>query len=154
MSLSWRHFVHLASLSVLAGAALPSAFAQEEAEDDTFSPDNMASLDGVSRQTFEPYIGDRFGVSRAGKSLGKLTLIEVRDTKPGAAKPGGKSTAPRSQRALTGFALRFQGSGGMLPQETYILSQAALGKFPLLLVPAAPGANPPTYTATFTMFAE
>ena len=78
MSLSRRHFVHLASLSMLAGAALPSAFAQEEAEDKTFSPENLASFEGVSRQMFEPYVRERFDLSRAGQSLGRLTLIDVK----------------------------------------------------------------------------
>jgi hypothetical protein len=156
MSLSRRHFVHLASLSMLAGAALPSAFAQEEAEDETFSEENMAGFEGVSRQTFEPYVGERFAISRAGKSLGRLTLIEVSDMTPGATEPGSqavKGPALQRGRALTSFALRFQGSGGQLPQETYVLEQPALGKFPLLLVPAAPGAEVLTYTTIFTMFA-
>ena len=56
-------------------------------------------------------------------------------------------------RPLTAFSLRFQGSGGLLPQETYTVSQPALGSFPLLLVPCALGAATPTYTATFTQFA-
>jgi hypothetical protein len=155
MSLSRRHFVHLTSLSLLAGAVLPAAFAQE-GEDETFSPENMASFEGVSRQMFEPYVRERFSISRAGQSLGKLTLIEVTDITPAATEPspqGGKGMALTKGRALTSFALRFQGSGGRLPQATYILSQPALGSFPLLLVPAAPDVDPPTYTAIFTVFA-
>ncbi len=156
MSLSRRHFVHLASLSMLAGAALPSAFAQEEAEDKTFSPENLASFEGVSRQMFEPYVRERFDLSRAGQSLGRLTLIDVRDMTSGATEPTSgeaRGLALQRGRALTSFALQFQGSGGQLPQETYVLEQRALGKFPLLLVPAAPGAETLTYTAIFTMFA-
>ncbi|MGA3372191.1 MAG: hypothetical protein ABSC48_10570 [Terracidiphilus sp.] len=152
MSLSRRHFVHLTSLSLLAGAALPSAFGQMEAEDETFSPENMASFDGISRQIFEPYVRERFTLSRAGKSLGRLTLIEVSELTSATTASTARG-ALSAGRALTSFALRFQGSGGQLPQETYLLEQRALGKFPLLLVPAAPGAEVLTYTAIFTRFA-
>ncbi|MGD0829808.1 MAG: hypothetical protein ABR907_02615 [Terracidiphilus sp.] len=140
MSLSRRHFVQLASLSLLAGAAFPAALAQE-AEDQRFSPENMAAFEGLSRQSFEPYIGERFSISLSGKSLGRLTLIEVAEIKPAAAS---------QLRPFTAFSLRFQGSGGLLPQETYTLSQPAFGSFPLLLVPCAEGAAKPTYTAIFT----
>jgi hypothetical protein len=149
MSLSRRHFVHLTSLSLLAGAILPSAFAAE-GDEETFSPENLAGFDGISRQTFEPYLRERFAISRAGKSLGRLTLIEVTDMTSGASQLGSQGA---KGRALTSFALRFQGSGGQLPQETYVLSQPALGKLPLLLVPAAPGAGLLTYTAIYTNFA-
>jgi hypothetical protein len=156
MSLSRRHFVHLTSLSLLAGAVLPCAFAEEEGEEETFSPENLAGFDGISRQTFEPYVRERFAISRAGRSLGRVTLIEVTEMTPGATGSGSqgvKGLALAKGQALTSFALRFQGSGGQLPQETYVLSQPALGKLPLLLVPAAPGADSLTYTAIFTMFA-
>jgi hypothetical protein len=151
MSLSRRHFVQLASLSLLAGAALPSALAQR-GEDEAFSPENMASFEGLTRQSFEPYVRERFSVSLAGKALGRLTLIEVKDLTSATTAPAARG-ALSQRRALTSFSLRFQGSGGQLPQDTYILSQPALGNFPLLLVPSAPGSNPPTYTATFTSFA-
>jgi hypothetical protein len=127
-----------------------------EVEDETFSPENLASFEGISRQTFEPYVRERFTLSRAGKSLGRLTLIEVSEMSPGATGPASRAAnglAHPPGRALTSFALRFQGSGGQLPQETYLLEQRALGKFPLLLVPAAPGAEVLTYTAIFTKFA-
>lgn len=152
MSLSRRHFVQLASLSLLAGAALPSALAQK-GDDVTFSPENMAGLEGLTRQSFEPYLREKFSVSLAGKSLGRLTLIEVKDLTSATTALAARG-ALSQRRSLSSFALRFQGSGGQLPQDTYTLSQAALGSFPLLLVPAAPGANPRTYTAIFTSFAK
>jgi hypothetical protein len=158
MSLSRRHFVHMASLSLVTGAVLPAAFAQDAPEgvDETFSPERMAIFQGISMQTFKPYLMDRFAISLAGRPLGKLTLIDVSDTHPGAPEPEmqrGNSPARPQQRALTGFALQFQGSGGRLPQETYTFSQAALGKFPLFLVPDGHKPDPPTYTAIFTLLA-
>lgn len=149
MSLSRRHFVQLGSLSLLAGTVLPAAFAQDETDDETFSPEKLANLDGVSRQAFEPYIGERFSISQERKPLGKLTLIAVSELASAAL---GAKKAPSAQ-TLTGFTLRFQGSGGVLPQGTYILSQPAMGEFPLFLVPAGPGVNPPTYTAIFNKLA-
>lgn len=145
MSLSRRHFVQLGSLSLLAGAVLPAAFAQDGTDDETFSPERVAALDGISRQDFEPYLGERFAVSLAGRSLGKMTLIEVRELTVSTAK--GKNAA--ATQALTGFALRFQGSGGTLPQGTYTFSQSYLGEFPLFIVPAGPDVQPRTYTAIF-----
>ena len=79
MSLSRRHFIQLSSISLLAGAVLPAAIAQDKNDDETFSAERIAALDGISRQDFEPYIGERFAISQPGRSLGKLTLIEVRD---------------------------------------------------------------------------
>jgi hypothetical protein len=152
MSLSRRHFIQLGSISLLAGAALPAAFAQEETDDDTFSPERMATLNGISRQAFEPYIGERFAISQAGQSLGKLTLIEVREL-TSASTGANTSKTNAAARALTGFALRFQGSGGTLPQGTYIFSQPALGEFPLFIVPAGPDVQPRTYTAIFNKLA-
>jgi hypothetical protein len=152
MSLSRRHFVQLGSLSLLAGAVIPAAFAQDETDDETFSQERMAALDGVSRQDFEPYVGERFAISQAGRSLGKMTLVEVREL-TSASTGATSSTANAAAQALTGFALRFQGSGGTLPQGTYIFSQSYLGEFPLFLVPAGPDVQPRTYTVIFNKLA-
>lgn len=144
MSLSRRHFVQIGSLSLLATAALSSAFAQSGSEDDTYSPEKLSIFEGVSKQTFEPYLGEKFAISLKGKSLGRLTLIEVTELTPAKAVKG---------KQLISFALRFRGSGGQLAQDTYTLSQRGLGDFPLLLVPSAPGSATLTYTAVITLFA-
>ena len=152
MPLSRRHFVQLGSLSLLAGTVLPTAYTQEESDDKTFSPENLAALDLVSREAFEPYVMERFAISLNGKSLGKLTLIEVSELTTSASGVNPPKSKVAAQ-AFTGFKLRFQGSGGVLPQGTYTFSQPALGTFPLFLVPAGPGINPPTYTAIFNKLA-
>jgi hypothetical protein len=153
MSLSRRHFVQLGSITLLAGTVLPAAFAQEESGDETFSPEKLATLDGVSRQAFEPYLGERFAISQEGQSLGKLTLIEIKEITTPASAAAKTLKKNAAAQALMGFALRFQGSGGMLPQGTYTFSQPALGTFPLFIVPAGPGVKPPTYTAIFNKLA-
>ncbi|MGO9777959.1 MAG: DUF6916 family protein [Terracidiphilus sp.] len=152
MSLSRRHFIQLSSISLLAGAVLPAAIAQDKNDDETFSAERIAALDGISRQDFEPYIGERFAISQPGRSLGKLTLIEVRDLTSTSTGANSSKTNAAAQ-ALTGFALRFQGSGGTLPQGTYIFSQSYLGEFPLFLVPAGPDVQQRTYTAIFNKLA-
>jgi hypothetical protein len=152
MPLSRRHFVQLGSLSLLAGTVLPAAYTQEKSDDETFSPEKLAALNGLSRQAFEPYVMERFAISLDGKSLGELTLIEISELTASASGVKPPKTKVVAQ-ALTGFKLRFQGSDGVLPQGTYTFSQPALGKFPLFLVPAGPGIDPQTYTAIINKLA-
>ncbi len=156
MSLTRRRFIQTASLSVLASAACPAAFAQSKIEpkDDLFSPEHLTVFNGVSQQTFESLIGESFAVSDAGRSLGSLTLLSVAATTPApdATKLPMVVRLPKpSQESLTGFSLRFQGSGAALEQGTYTLEQGTLGSFPLFIVPAGSGVKPPTYTAIFNL---
>jgi hypothetical protein len=157
MSLSRRQFAYVASLSMLAGAANSSVFAegQIESASETYSEDGVATLGRISVHDFEWLIGERFSISLAGRSLGKLTLIAATATAP--PKPPrmvGSAAQSLPGRALTGFSLRFQGAGGTLPQDTYTMRQAGLGSFPLFIVPEGPVSNRPTYTAIFTKFAD
>ena len=65
----------------------------------------------------------------------------------------GPVAKPVLGRALEGFWLRFQGSGGALPQDTYLMQDSVLGAFPLFLVPEGPGRSThTTYLAFFTRF--
>jgi len=159
MSLSRRHFVYVASLFTLASAASPSVFAQDEAEtaSKTFSDEAVAILGNLSVHDFEFLIGERFSISLAGKSLGKLTLIEAAEMAPPkssqAARTVGRLVRSTPAPALTSFSLRFQGAGGTLPQDTYTMQQSGLGTFPLFLVPEGPKSSRPTYLAIFTRFA-
>jgi hypothetical protein len=160
MSLSRRQFVYVASLSMLAGAASSPVFAEEQFESasETYSEDAVATLGRISVHDFEWLIGERFSVSLAGRSLGKLTLIAATVTvppkPPRTARMIGDAAQPLPGRALTGFSLRFQGAGGTLPQNTYTMRQAGLGNFPLFIVPEGPGSDRPTYMAIFTKFAD
>jgi hypothetical protein len=160
MSLSRRQFVYVASLSTLAGAASSSVFAQDQSEaaKETYSEEAVATLGRVSVHDFEWLIGERFSISLAGRSLGKLTLIAATATvppkPPRIARMVGEASQPVPGRALTGFSLRFQGAGGTLPQDTYTMRQAGLGSFPLFIVPEGPGSDRPTYTAILTRFAD
>ena len=161
MSLSRRQFVYVASLSAVAASASPSLFAEDEAQQatETVTDEGSATLANLSLKDFAWLIGERFSISSPGRKLGKLTLIEATDAD--AAKPSSVSHAAGHVAALghgpalTTFVLRFQGAGGTLPQDTYIMSQSGLGTFPLFLVPEGPGgSNRPTYIAVFSRFAD
>jgi hypothetical protein len=159
MSLSRRHFVYVASLFTLASAAGPSIFAEDESQatSETFSDEVVTNLGNLTLHDFETLIGERFSISLAGKSLGKLTLIEAAKADPPKAslspRTVGRAARPASTPALTGFLLRFQGAGGTLPQDSYTMQQGGLGVFPLFLVPEGPKSSHPTYVAIFTRFA-
>jgi hypothetical protein len=161
MSLSRRQFAYVASLCVVAHAARPSLFAQDgaQAASGTFTEEGAATLANLSLRDFELLIGERFSIGLSGRSLGKLTLIAAAATET--VKPSnmprlaGQVARPEPVRALAGFSLRFQGSGGTLPQDTYSMQQGGLGTFPLFLVPEGPGGSEhPTYLAIFTRFAD
>jgi len=160
MSTTRRRFLQGASLSLLAATIPPLVFAQNSSvtESDTFAPENLTIFNGVSQQTFQPWIGTRFKVSADYKQLGSLMLLSVNE-----ATVSPKATTNRnaikmveqaskaSQQSLVSFVLRLQGSGSTLAQGTYTLQHSGLGRFPLFLVPSSEGQTQPTYTAVFTI---
>jgi hypothetical protein len=159
MSISRRRFVRSAALSALAGTALRSAWARPglASKDETFSPENLVALNGISMQTFQSLAGESFTVSSGGRVLGSVTLISVTGFKLPAALPNkprvmvvGRLPLTTTQ-LLSGFSVRFQGSGATLPQGTYTLANNSIGSLPLLLVPSGPGSSPNTYTAVFNL---
>jgi len=158
MSLTRRLFVRSATLSVLAGAAMPAVRALPLNSDDDDAGDNSAVFSPGMLAVFEHLVGEKFAISRSGRRLGRLTLISAQAFQtPAPARNNvrmvGQVPTAKS-RSLVGFNLRFQGSGGLLPQDTYLLEHASLGNFRLLLVPAAPEATPHTYTAVFNFLGK
>lgn len=163
MTISRRHFLETASLTVIAGAVMPGALAQRppSLNDDRFNLDQLSILKGVSALTFKPLIGETFDAVQEGEFKDRLTLLEVNDpaTAPEAGKEAQKVDNMRLvgripkpwQQAVMSFSLRFQGTGVALQQETYTMEHASLGSFPLFLVPAGPGVDTHTYTATFSL---
>lgn len=160
MSLTRRQFIYVTSLSAVAASASPSLLAQDEDQvvSEKFTEEGSATLAKLSLGDFEWLIGERFSISLPGQKLGKLTLVEATVLDP--IKPSsmtrtvGQVAKQAPSVALTGFWLRFQGAGGTLPQDSYIMQQGGLGTFPLFIVPAGLGeSNHPTYLALFTRFA-
>ncbi|MFZ0302084.1 MAG: hypothetical protein WAL75_05345 [Terracidiphilus sp.] len=142
MSVTRRSFLSRATLTMLAGAALPRAFAQST------SP----FFDNISAETFKPFIGDSFSVALNGRSQGSLTLTAV--TQSPAAPPASASAVAGRQsstQALDTFTLKFRRTGIPLPQETYTMSQLSLGSFPLFLVPLSTSGSSSTYIAVFNL---
>jgi hypothetical protein len=147
MSLTRRQFIYVTSLSAVAASASPSLLAQDEDQvvSEKFTEEGSATLAKLSLGDFEWLIGERFSISLPGQKLGKLTLIAATALDP---------VKPSRGAYVSGFSLRFQGAGGTLPQDTYLMQQGGLGTFPLFLVPQGPGgSNSPTYLAIFTRLA-
>jgi hypothetical protein len=151
MSVTRRKFLERATVTALAGAVLPVAFAQSGSggKMSSSATDQDSFFDGISAETFKPFIGDKFSVALYGRSRGSITLVAVSQSKPAASVGinGSKSTTPE----LDTFTLTFEGSGAKLPQETYTLSQLSLGSFPLFLVPLPKSSAAPMYSAVFNL---
>jgi hypothetical protein len=159
MSPTRRCFLQSATLTMLGGAVLPASLAESQvsSQSEIFRPESLVAFNGISLQTFERLVGERFAVSSGGHSLGAMTLSSVTDLAP--RKPAaenvrvvGRLPQP-SSRHFTGFAVRFQGTAPALSQGSYTLRNPSVGELPLLLVPAGPGATPHTYTAVFGFLA-
>jgi len=162
MLLSRRFFLRNAALSLLAVKLPFNGFAQNRlnGQDNGFDPESFALFDGISHQTFEPWIGSRFRLSLNNKSLGWLVLLSVNEINPNPKEAPDDTTAisgvgpvqgSSPQAAITSFSLRFRGTGAALPQNTYMLAHDWLGSFPLFLVPSGRKGTGPTYTAVFTL---
>jgi hypothetical protein len=160
MSLSRRQFVYVTSLSVVATSAASALFAQDRAKaaSEAFTDEGVATLATLSLQDFEGLIGARFSISLSGRSLGKVTLVAATkypDKSAQMPRAAGQFAESVPGRPVEGFSLRFQGAGGTLPQDTYLMEESSLGAFPLFIVPEGPGRpNRPTYVAIFTRLAD
>jgi hypothetical protein len=153
-------------LSVLAGAAMPRIFAQESRESvaERFSPERLAPFTGISVEKFKPLIGQTFRITASTGTTYSWTLTAVKAAAaedPASAKLPAQAPIQEwstqvnrplpSQPSTNTFTVSFRGSGESLPQDTYTVEHAALGTFPLFLVPGAPAADPPTYSAVFSL---
>jgi len=159
MSLTRRLFLRNTALSAIAVKLFPAAFAQKHliGQDQTINEENLAVLDGLTRQSFEAWIGSGFRASLNRKPMGSLILLSVEDESPNirdgsngeaSARPVGQVLRPGREPAAN-FSLQFRASGAALPQDTYLLSHDWLGTFPLFLVPSGLSTRRPTCTAIF-----
>jgi hypothetical protein len=150
VKLSRRRAIQLASMSAFAAAA-GSAFAAGGSQSDkVFSDQNLSLYGNLSAATFQPWVDTDFAVSGQKGAKDTMTLKSVSDlTALELATNGatGQTNGSPSPRQVTGFMLKFQGTGAALPQDTYVLSNHALGSFSAFLVPA--GSGRPHYTAIF-----
>ena len=97
----------------------------------------------ASRQDFEPLLNEVF--EAAGKSgeriwmrlvsVADLPDVSVADVNAMAVRPYTRSAPSKP----SGFMLRFHAAGESLQQDTYQVSHAKTGRFPLFLVPSQEG---------------
>jgi len=159
MSITRRRFIETASLSLLASATLPAAFAQSNAvlEDVTFSQERLTIFSGVTAKFFQHLVGESFAVSSKGRPLGTLKLLSITtpETTQGAKKLAMVGRVPTTvQQTLTSFLMQFQGSGTALAQGTYTMRSAGTGIFALFVVPGDSGVTGPTYTAVVNLLSN
>jgi len=157
-----RQFMRRAGLSIIAANLPLNMFAQRSFKKPSqdWAPERLALFDGVSAQTFEPWIGSQFRVSLNGHARGSILLLSVDEIGAETAKEpdnesfvrrAGPVLRPSNGPAITSFSLHFQGSGAVLPQDTYMLAHDWLGNFPLFIVPSGLSGARSTYTAVFTL---
>lgn len=99
-----------------------------------------ADLLTMTRDTFEPLIGSVFLFRTQTSNLISVVLTSVEE-----------SPTARIPPVTDAFTLSFSSLpiGSPVPQGTYVFQHAALGSFPLFIVPSGPDA-PRSYSAVFS----
>ena len=142
---------------MLTSTLSPLAVAQRhlQSHGEAMDDETLSIFDHISTATFEQWIGSSFQLSLNGKPMDKLVLLSVTKTNPPEAVNSsgreGKVPTASAGPSISGFSLRFRGTGNALPQDTYTLTHSWLGTFPLFLVPSGTGGARSTYTATFNV---
>ncbi len=94
----------------------------------------------LSLATFSPLVGSRFQLAGGADAHAALMLTRATDL--------GIAGRPVVDKAEC-FELIFEGAGGaFLAQDTYVVSHAVLGSFPMFIVPGRTS-SPQTYSALF-----
>lgn len=123
MTLSRRTFIRTSGLGLLWRATAASgAGVVLSGLPASAAPRSRQGVDlrTATPETFQPHVGSRFRITRGDKRLADLQLAEVR-----ARPPDGRTEC---------FSLLFRGAAG-LPQDTYGIDHAALGRWQMFLVP-------------------
>jgi hypothetical protein len=138
MDASRRNFL-VAGQALLALAAIPIKIFGAAAS--SFGSSKAANLALLSRESLLPLLNSSFAVRGGVLTMAWLTLQSVEDmnqkvsapTIPMAVPPKPAKGAPPK---IDTFALHFHLIGETLEQGTYELEHAALGRFPLFVVPS------------------
>lgn len=140
MAVSRRHFLELGSMFAASVAVTTNGIARA-AVGASGSPGQGggANLLTMNQHTFHPLIGDAFLIRTQTSALIPVVLASVKES-PAAGTPPLTDAFTLSFRSLA--------SGNPLPQGTYVFRHAALGSFPLFIVPSGPGAAR-SYSAVF-----
>ncbi|MEP6653660.1 MAG: hypothetical protein ABJA82_09895 [Myxococcales bacterium] len=97
----------------------------------------------LSLRRFTPHVGSTFHFAGADGESVELTLTSATDL-----GLVGRPIVDKAECFSLSFAPTRALTAGGLAQDTYTVSHAALGKFPLFIVPGAK-AGTPSYTALF-----
>lgn len=142
MSISRRKFLQAGSIAAIAAGIPLKVLASESSSANSKLFPGLASSpprSSMDSELFSRYLNTQFTLRR-GQAKAKFTLVEVRHW-----------TSRDSKKSLDGkecFSLIFDRSGNEhLPQGTYTAAHAALGEFPLFVVPA--GKTQKKYEALF-----
>jgi len=131
MEYSRRHMFRVGQ-ALLAAAALPKA---------AFSAGSEATSFRVSQKAFEPLVNAAFRVQSDAGASQWFTLFSIEDMTPKAHMFESAMVMPRhlkipaSPKTET-FALRFQSTGEVLSQGTYVFEHETTGRLPLFIVPS------------------
>jgi hypothetical protein len=93
----------------------------------------------LSCEDFEPYVGSDFKIVTEGVPDMALTLTEAKTLK----------TQPLDEGRRLPFALLFEGSAPLLPQQIYRFTHDAMGQSEIFIVPIAKTDNGFRYEAIF-----
>ena len=143
MAISRRHFLEVGSLFAASVAVATNGIAQAAGGGGTVpglpGQGGGANLLTMTRDTFKPLIGSVFLVRTQASTLIPVVLTSVKEL-----------PATGTQPVTDTFTLSFRSLpiGNPLQQGTYTFRHAALGSFPLFIVPSGPGA-PRSYSAVF-----
>ena len=139
MSISRRKFLRGGTLVALAAAVpLNSAIAvmgqqfSDGGNQVDLSPQAADPLANYTKATFQQYLNSIFRLSGSIYKPVDVTLTDVTDMMPA-------KTPPEPGKEC--FALLFRGESIALPQGTYTVDHAALGRFALFLVPVGADDN-------------
>jgi hypothetical protein len=147
MAISRRKFIKNGTLVALV-AGLPLKVAAETINPGTFLAagaigpitSNGSKLD---LNSFSTYLKSDFQLSGPGVPTIRARLIEVHDWKS-------QAKAPEHLKTKECFSAIFVASASApLPQDTYTVEHAALGKFSMFLVPSRKSTNGIQYEAVF-----
>jgi len=130
MSISRRLFIRIGTLAAIAGgmSMRPGLVALGQK---LGAPQETSPLSFYTMATFLQYVNSVF-ILRSSTATVEVTLTSVQDTLPAkASRAGGRES----------FILEFRGGSAQPRQETYVVEHAALGTFPLFLVPGGADDN-------------
>ncbi len=128
MTLSRRKFLKAGILTSIVAGTTTNLTAPAVGRPRAGRPDSLSvasSLDYYNKATFQSYINSEFRIYSNGRSETWVRLVLVEDF------PASEATAPDEC-----FRLLFSAAAETsLPQGTYYVDHAALGTFPLFVVP-------------------